>query len=171
MLEYRTFIKKLKFPVETLPANLTLAGMVSEVFALVLFVGALLLLRGSVPLSVAWLPLLIIPQLLFTAGLCWFLAALGVFFRDLAQINGFLLTIWFFLTPICYSEAPVPPAARAILTKNPIYVLVRGYRSVFLEAHAPAWGPLWKLWLLSVLVFLVGYAWFYKLRKSFADVI
>ena len=51
-----------------------------------------------------WLPVLLVPQMLFTAGVSWFLAALGVFVRDLGQIIGFLLTIWFFLTPICYPE-------------------------------------------------------------------
>ena len=59
---------------------------------------------------VLWLPALLIPQLLFTAGLSWFLAALGVFVRDLGQIMGFLMTIWFFVTPICYPEDLVPGA-------------------------------------------------------------
>jgi ABC-type polysaccharide/polyol phosphate export permease len=49
--------------------------------------------------------------------------------------------------------------------------MVRAYRSIFLEAAAPAWHSLWKLWLVSVAIFLLGHAWFYKLRKSFADVI
>jgi ABC-type polysaccharide/polyol phosphate export permease len=58
-----------------------------------------------------------------------------------------------------------------ILSKNPMFVLVRGYRAILLEGAAPTFGPLWKLWLLSGAVFVVGHAWFYKLRKSFADVI
>jgi lipopolysaccharide transport system permease protein len=169
MLEHRQFIKKLRFPIETLPINIMVSGLVSEVFGLVIFLAGLLLARGRVPLSILWLPVLVIPQMLFTAGLCWFLAALGVFVRDLPQINGFLLTLWFFLTPICYVDAGMPESARAILTRNPIYVLVSGYRSIFLDGHAPAWGPLWKLWLLAALVFILGHAWFYKLRKSFAD--
>ena len=171
MLEYRSFIKKLRFPVETLPVNLALAGLVSEAFGLAVFVLGFLLARGVPPASVLWLPALIVPQVLFTAGLCWFLAALGVFVRDLAQVNGFLLTIWFFLTPICYSEEGMPQGAKWLLKKNPIYVMVTGYRAVFLEGRAPDWGPLWKLWVLAAVVFLAGYAWFHKLRKSFADVI
>jgi lipopolysaccharide transport system permease protein len=112
--------------------------------------------------------------MLFTAGLCWLLAALGVFFRDLAQINGFLLTIWFFLTPICYPEtllATMPAVAQAILRRNPMYVLVSGYRDLFLRGHAPAWEPLAKFYLLSIVVFLAGHACFHKLKKSFADII
>ena len=101
----------------------------------------------------------------------WFLAALGVFLRDLGQVIGFLLTLWFFLTPICYPDTSLPAEFRPLFSKNPIYVLVRGYRAIFLEHHAPEFGPLWKLWVVSAAVFVVGHAWFYKLRKSFADII
>jgi lipopolysaccharide transport system permease protein len=171
MLEHRNFVKKLVFAVETLPVNLVAAGLVSELFAVVLFCVFLLAARGGVPASVVWLPALLIPQVLFTAGVSWFLAALGVFVRDLGQVMGFVLTIWFFVTPICYPETSLPPAATVLLSKNPIYVLVRGYRAIFLENRAPAFGALWKLWLLSIVVFVLGHAWFYKLRKSFADMI
>jgi lipopolysaccharide transport system permease protein len=169
--EHRNFIKKLVFAVETLPVNLVVAGLVSEFFAVVLFCVFLLATRGSVPFSVLWLPVLLVPQVLLTAGVSWFLSALGVFVRDLGQIIGFVLTLCFFLTPICYPETSLPARFLPWFAKNPIYVLVRGYRAIFLEGHAPDFGPLWKLWLIAAAVFLLGHAWFYKLRKSFPDII
>jgi lipopolysaccharide transport system permease protein len=169
MIEHRNFVKKLVFAVETLPVNLVAAGLITELFAVLLYCGFLLVTRGQIPATVLWLPVLLIPQLLFTAGIAWFLAGLGVFVRDLGQIMGFVLTLWFFTTPICYPEDQLPASAAAVLTKNPIYILVRGYRAIFLESHNPAFGSLWKLYLLSAVVFLLGHAWFYKLRKSFPD--
>src|SRR5579872_5989448 len=171
IIEHRTFVKKLVFPLDTLSVNHTISGFVTEMFATVVFLCFLIALRHHVPATVSWLPVLLIPQLMFTLGLCWFLAALGVFVRDLAQVIGFLLTLWFFVTPICYPEQSLPHAAAPLLAKNPVYVLVRGYRAIFLEGHAPALGPLWKLWLVALAVFVLGHAWFYKLRKSFADII
>jgi lipopolysaccharide transport system permease protein len=171
MIEHRNFVKKLVFAIETLPFTLVVSGLLSEMFGLLLFSAGFFAIRGTLPLSVAWLPVLIVPQVLFAAGVAWFLAALGVFVRDLGQIIGFLLTLWFFLTPICYPESSLPAMAVPLLAKNPIYVLVRGYRAIFLEGHAPAFGPLWKLWLVSLATFVLGHAWFYKLRKSFADII
>jgi len=174
MVEHRNFIKKLVFPVETLPVNLVVSGLVTEFFGVMLFVLALLIVRGRVPQTALYLPALLIPQMLLTAGICWFLSALGVFVRDLAQINGYLVTIWFFITPICYPEAQLnslPSAAVAILTKNPAYVLVRGYRAILLEAKPPDWSALAWLTAFSIAVFLFGHAWFYKLRKSIADLI
>jgi ABC-type polysaccharide/polyol phosphate export permease len=58
-----------------------------------------------------------------------------------------------------------------ILSKNPMFVLVRGYRAALLEGHAPNLSSLWKLCVISAVVFVLGHAWFYKLRKSFADII
>jgi lipopolysaccharide transport system permease protein len=171
MLEHRNFVKKLLFPVETLPVNLVAAGLMTQAIAVLLFVAALLLIRGAIPASALWLPALLIPQILLTLGLCWFLAALGVFARDLGQIIGFLLTLWFFLTPICYPESSLPASAAWLLSKNPLFVLVRGYRTVLLEGAAPNALSLVKLWGLSVAIFLGGHALFHKLRRSFADVV
>ena len=169
--EHRNFVKKLVFAVETLPLNLVGSGLVNEFFAVLLYCLFLLAVRHNVPGSVLWLPALLVPQILFTAGLSWFLAALGVFVRDLGQIMGFAMTVWFFITPICYPEDSLPKAAAGLLSMNPVYVLVRGYRAIFLENRAPPLGVLWKLWLLAAVVFILGHAWFYKLRKSFADML
>ncbi len=171
VLEHRNFVKKLVFPIEILPVNLAIAGLVTQAFALGVFFVFLLATRGTVPLTALWLPVLVAPQLLFTLGLAWFLAALGVYLRDLGQIIGYLLTLWFFLTPICYPEASLPDAAVPILAKNPIYVLVNGFRECLLENRPPPFDPLWKLWLVAAATFFLGHAWFYKLRRSFPDVI
>lgn len=174
VLEHRNFVRKLVFAIETLPFNLVAAGLVSEFFAALLYGAFVLAVRHSLPLTILWLPLLLVPQVMFTAGVSWFLAALGAFVRDLGQLIGFILTIWFFMTPICYPEESwkgLPHFAVALLSKNPVYILVRGYRAIFLERQPPAFGPLWKFWILSAVVFVLGHAWFYKLRKSFADMV
>ncbi|MBV8820385.1 MAG: ABC transporter permease, partial [Acidobacteriaceae bacterium] len=151
--------------------NQVLSGFVTELFALSLFLLALLLFRHSIPTTIVWLPVVMLPQLLFTLGVCWFLAGLGAFLRDLGQIMGFLLNLWFFLTPICYLDTTLSKTALRFLGKNPIYTLVRGYRAILLEHTAPEMGPMIKLWILATIVFLIGHAWFYKLRRAFADVI
>jgi lipopolysaccharide transport system permease protein len=170
ILEYRSFVKKIVFPLETLPVNLVISGAVTEVFALLIFVCGLLAVRQAVPASVLWLPVLIVPQILFTAGLCWILAATGVYVRDLGQVTGYLLTLWFFLTPICYPESQLKEAVR-ILRWNPLFTLVKAYRAVLLENQAPSLKGVVALWVVAVVVAVVGYAWFHRLRKAFADVI
>jgi len=171
MLEYRSFVKKLVFPLETLPMNLVISGAVTEAIGVAIFTLGLLYSRHALPWSVLWLPALIVPQLLFTVGLCWFLAALGVFLRDLGQILGFILTAWFFLTPICYPESQLQGTMRTAQSFNPIFVLVHGYRTVFLDQRAPDAMPLVGLWIAAMVLALLGHAFFHRLRRSFPDVI
>jgi lipopolysaccharide transport system permease protein len=169
--EHVTLIKKVIFPVEILPVVRTLAALVPQAAAIAIFVALLFATRGAVPSTALWLPVLLIPQILLTLGVSYMLAAAGAFLRDLAQLIGFALTLLFFLTPICYPDSSLPAAALPILGKNPVYILVRGYRAIFIEARAPEWQAIWKLWLLSGIAFAIGYRWFRSLQRSFADVL
>ena len=171
ILDHRTFVKKLVFPIEILPVNLAVAGLVSEAFGAIIFALGMWYFGRPFGPTILYLPVLLVPQLLFTLGLCWFLAALGVFFRDIGQIIGFVLTLWFFMTPICYPMASLPSKWLWLFAQNPLYILVGNYRLIFLETLSPDWRSLAKLGALSVLVFLAGHAWFYKLRRSFADLL
>jgi lipopolysaccharide transport system permease protein len=169
ILENRNFVKKLVFPVEILPVNSVVAGLVTSALATLLFLLAVVAIKGALPWTAALLPLWIAPLFLFTLGLSWALAATGVFLRDLTHIIGFLITLWFFITPICYPEASLPPALAPLLLKNPMFQFVRAYRMLLLEGQLPAWSAFAKLWLLGGAVFFAGYAWFARLKRSFAD--
>lgn len=171
LLEHRTLVTRVLFPVEILPVNITVGGLVSQFFLTIVFMSSLLWLKGGIPIAALWLPVVFVPQVLLTIGLCWFLAALGVFLRDTGQVMAFLLTLWFFATPICYPEAALPAQARGFFEANPLYVLVRAYRAIFLERSAPDWAALGILWAAAAATFVLGYAWFHKSRKSFADVL
>lgn len=171
IVENRNFIKKLVFPSEILPLNPVVAGAVTEGFALAILLGLVVVTRGLPPATIAWLPVLIVPRLLLTAGVCWLLSALGVFFRDLGQIIGFLLTLVFFLTPICYPESQLPGWALGVLSKSPLYALVNGYRAVILESRSPEWLPVAWAWVAGLGAFWVGHAFFWKYRRSFPDIL
>lgn len=171
VLEHAAFVRKLVFPVEILPVNLVFAGLFSQFFGVLIFLAGMAAFGETPPLTAGYLPLLLVPQVLLTMGLCWFFAALGVIFRDLGQIIGFLLTVWFFITPICYPESSLPENLMGVYALNPLFVLVRGYRAILLEGAPPAWQPLAWLTLGSAMVFVAGFAWFYKLKRSFADLV
>ncbi len=173
VLEHRTLVKRVLFPIEIVPVNVTLAGLVSEFFGALVFLAVLLAVRHSVPLSVMYLPAIIVPQILLTLGLSWFLAGLGVFLRDVGQFLAFFLTLLFFCTPICYPEpqSGVPEALKSFFRVNPIYVMVKAYRAVLLDGTPPNWTSLAWLTLVALAAFIFGFAWFYKSRKAFADVL
>ena len=171
VIEYRGFVKRVLFPLEILPVNLTAMGLATELFALAIYLVALITLGPGLHLSALYLPLVLVPQLLLTVGICWFLASLGVFLRDTGQIIGFVLTIWFFVTPICYPAESLPQQWLWLFRKNPVYVMVAAYRAILLAGTAPEWVPLAKLWMAALAAFWAGHAWFFKAKKSFADLV
>lgn len=169
--ESRNLVKKLVFPVEILPVNLVVTALITEVLALGIYLFFVRAAVRWVPETGLWVPVLMIPQALLTAGVCWAWSAIGLYFRDLAQINGFLLTLLFFLTPICYSEDLLPLGIRAILQKSPLYKLVALYRYVLVDIRSPDWGLYLQLFAISLIVFYAGYALFRRMRRTFVDVL
>jgi lipopolysaccharide transport system permease protein len=169
VVDNSNFVKRVIFPLEILPVNLTLLGLVTEAFALLIFFVALVAFGPGLFLTAAYLPLVLVPQVLFTAGICWLLAALGVFLRDTGQIMGFVLTVWFFATPIVYYPTALPPQWLWLFQLNPMYAIVDSYRAIFLRGAAPPLFPLAALTAVALLVFWFGHSFFYKVRKSFAD--
>lgn len=169
--ENRNLITRLIFPLEILPLNLCLAALVTGLTALLVYFGFLVFTRGAIPWTACYLPFILIPQFLFTAGLVYALSALGVFLRDLVYIVSLSLTLWFFLTPICYPESSLPPALVPMLAMNPVYLFVRAYRLVLVEARSPEWLGLMQLAALSLGIFYLGFIYFAAVKKRFADVV
>ncbi len=164
-------VKRVVFPLETLPAAQTLVALTTQMFSSLALVVAALIIRREIHLTLLWLPVLVVPQLIATLGAAWLIASLGVFLRDTAQAIGLVLTAWMFLTPIIYPETNVPKAYRSLININPFTSLVRSYRRIMLEGLAPDWGGLAYFTIFALLLFLFGYWWFARTRKGFADVI
>lgn len=171
IVAHSNLVKRVVFPLETLPIAETLASLGNQLFGTLALLVAILVIRHEFHLTLFWLPVLVIPQFLFTLGVAWLLASLGVFLRDIAQGISLLLMAWMFLTPIIYPEAIVPDRFRSFININPFTSLIRSYRRVLLEGMQPDWRGLAYFTAVAVLIFLFGYWWFARTRKSFADVI
>jgi homopolymeric O-antigen transport system permease protein len=164
-------VKRVVFPLETLPAAQAFAALGNQLFATIALLIATLVIRQNLQLTALWLPVLLIPQLLLALGAAWLIASLGVFLRDIAQGITLLLMAWMYLTPIIYPESIVPERFRWFIGVNPFTSLVRSYRRVFLDGLAPDWRGLLYFSLVALVVFVFGYWWFARTRKNFADVI
>jgi lipopolysaccharide transport system permease protein len=132
---------------------------------------AILIIRQEIPLTALWLPVLIIPQLLFVLGAAWLIASFGVFLRDIAQGISLFMMAWMFLTPIIYPESIVPARYRLFINLNPLTPLIRNFRRVLIEGLAPDWAGLAYFSAFAIVSFFFGYWWFARTRKNFADVI
>ena len=171
VVAHTNLVKRVVFPLEILPLAQTLAGLAGQAFGTVALVAAAVVLRGELHATLLWLPVLVVPQLLLTLGASWFVASLGVFVRDTAQALSLVLMAWMYLTPIIYPEHLVPARFRPALELNPFTPLVRGYRRVVLEGAPPDFPGLAYAAAVGLAAFLLGYWWFARSRKNFADVL
>lgn len=171
VVAHANLVKRVVFPLETLPVAQALAALAGQLFGTAALLVATLVVRGELHATTLWLPVLLVPQLLLTLGASWLVASLGVFLRDTAQALSLLLMVWMYLTPVIYPESVVPERYRALLSANPFTHLVRSYRNCLLEGAAPDWPGLGYFTLVAVITFVLGYWWFARTRKNFADVI
>jgi lipopolysaccharide transport system permease protein len=171
VVAHSNLVKRVVFPLETLPVAQALAALAAQLFGTVALLAATVLIRGELHATLLWLPVLLVPQVLLTLGGAWLVASLGVFVRDTAQALGLLLMTWMYTTPIIYPEQVVPARFRPALELNPFTPLVRSYRRALLEGAPPDWPGLAYAAALGLAAFLVGYWWFARTRKNFADVI
>jgi lipopolysaccharide transport system permease protein len=168
---HANLVKRVVFPLETLPVAQTLAAVANQMFGTVALVLAALILRREIHATVVFLPLLVIPQIIATLGASWLLASLGVFVRDIVQGITLLLMAWMYLTPIIYPESLVPERYRVLVNLNPFTALVRNYRRILLDGSPPDWRGLAYFTGFAIISFVFGYWWFARTRKNFADVI
>jgi len=164
-------IKKVLFPAEVLPFVTVLANMVHFFLGLPILAIFLIYYRRPLdPIELLWFPVIVFVQLVLLLGLSLFAAALTVHFRDLKDILGNLLTLWFFATPIIYPMSEAPERFRWLLNLNPMTHLAISYQEVlfYIGPHGH-WRWLMALLAGSVAVFLAGYFVFDRLRDSFAE--
>lgn len=171
MLQNVTYIKKVVFPLEILPWVALFAALFNAVVSFIVLAIGYIVIIGVPPWTAALIPLLIIPHLLLTLGLSLFLASIGVFIRDLQHIITVFTMILMFLTPIFFPLSAVPEAFRSIIQWSPLSIAVEEMRSVLFWSQTP--DPiLWGVYAVaSWLIAWLGYVWFMKTKKGFADVV
>lgn len=165
------YVKKVVFPLEILALTTLGAALFHAAIAFCIVILANLLVNGVLFWSIILVPLVLLPLCLISLGLGWFLASLGVFLRDISNIVVLATQILLFLTPIFYDAATLPSVLRSLMGINPMAWCVNNVRNVVLWGVVPNVGE-WLIWCaVSFVIFVLGYAWFMKTRKAFADVL
>lgn len=166
-----SYVTKVVFPLEILPAVSLLSALFHATVSFSVWLVFHLLVRGAPPLTIWQAPLAIVPLVLITLGLSWWLASLGVFLRDVPHVVGVLTTMLMFLSPIFFALDAVPESFRAFMVANPLTNLIEDFRAVALWGRGLRWGIWAQQVALSVFVAWLGFVWFQKTRTGFADVL
>lgn len=167
----QNLVKKVIFPLEILPLAQTLSTFaLGMAWFVMLFFGAYFVL-GTFSWTMLLLPLVLIPLILFTTGIAYLVASLGVYVRDTQYVIGVILQVLFFATPIFYSISAVPQEFRIYLEVNPLTLMIEQARNVFLYGQLPDWPVLGIALGVSLIVMQCGYFFFERTKRGFADVL
>jgi lipopolysaccharide transport system permease protein len=170
VLSYPNFVKKVVFPLEILPVITAGSATITSIISIGLLLVASQLFLGKISSTAIFVPLIYLPLLFLSLGLGWFLSAIGVYFRDFAQIIPLVTQILFFLTPIVYPAENIPTSLQWVMKINPLAMIVTNFRNLLI------WNvffPIkeWTIWtILTSIIAMLGYGWFVWSKKGFADV-
>jgi len=164
-------ITKTYFPREVLPFAAVAARGMDFLCAALVFVGLMLFYRVPPSLTMAFLPLLLLIQIILTLGVSLIGAAANVMYRDIGQAVPLAIQLWMYATPIIYPVTLVPERWRGLYMLNPMAGLIDAYRRVILLGQMPQWEYVGMSAVISTLVFVIAYSYFKHAEKEFADVI
>ena len=162
-------VQKVVFPTEILPFTNAIASMVDKVFGFGALLVMLLLFGRTLHLTLLYMPVIVVLQMIFILGLTYIMAVLGTFLPDVGEVMRPVIRGMFFVTPILWPPDRLPDSLSWIEDYNPLAYLVNAYRDLILDGTMP--GALSTLYftLFSVALFIVGFALFVRLKPRFTD--
>lgn len=171
ILANQNYVKKVIFPLEILPWVVIGSALFHALVSLAVWILTYIVLFGVPHLTIFFLPLVLLPFILFIAGIIWGFSALGVYFRDISQFINMFTSLLMFISPIFYPLSSIPEQYRYLFELNPITPTIEKIRSVLFFGIAPDFLSLLTNIFFGTLVAYLGFYFFQKSRKGFADVL
>ena len=165
------YVKKVIFPLEIMPLVTLGAALFHAVISVGVLLAFILIVNHALSWTLILAPLVLLPLFLFTLGLSWFLSSLGVYLRDVGQTVGIFTTVLMFLSPVFYPVANLPEAYQGVVMLNPIAIVLEQARDVLIWGKMPDLALYGIQLIASTFIAWLGFAWFQKTRKGFADVL
>lgn len=165
------FVKRVIFPLEILPWSTVSSALFNTFMNFIVFLALNLAMGGALTWTILLAPVVFAPLVILTLGVCWLLAAFGVYLRDISQVTGVVATVMLFLSSAMFPIKAIPEQYRILFELNPLTFIIDQMREVALWGNLPDWGGLLVYTLLSIVVFYLGFACFHFSRKGFADVL
>jgi len=178
-------IKQIQFPKIVLPVAAVTAGIVSFAFGTIALGLLMIFFADRISVYLVFIPLIAAVQYVFTLACALLVAAGNVFFRDLGNVVGHVLRLWWFLSPGLYSLASLDqihffkanPIIATLANANPFAILFESYRTVIYGTPtAPPNGPpnvgsLAVLLVASTVLLALTTIVFKRLEPNFAKII
>jgi lipopolysaccharide transport system permease protein len=166
-----TFVKRVVFPIEVLPASEAVGSSIQAMISLGLCLIGVAVWGDGLGWPALWLIYLLPCCGLLAFGIAWIFSALGVFFRDVGQVTPLLSMALLYSSGVFYAVEQVPSGIWAWLRFNPLIHAIDTAHQVVLWGGQPSTASLLYLGIASVGVCALGYFFFMKVQRSFADLL
>lgn len=169
ILDGRMYVGKTLFPTEVLIVVPVISAAVNFTLSLPLLLVFALAMHVHLGWPLVALPLLVLIEFLLVQGLVLLAATVNVFFRDLQQLMQYGLTIWFYITPIFYTRAMVPPRFDFLVAANPFAPIAIAFQNIFYSGVFPDLKSLLFPLLFSLILLGFAHGVFARSRESFSQ--
>ena len=164
-----SLVTKVYFPREIFPFSAVLVAFIDFAVSSLVLV-AMVAYYGVTPTwAVAFLPVVVADNVVFTLGVALPLAMGNLFYRDVKFIFEVVIQVWMFATSVLYPVGNVGGRAGAILQWNPMTPIIDAYRDVLLLGRLPALAPFGITALASVVLLAVSWVTFHRAEFTFAE--
>ena len=166
-------IRKIYFPRELFPISSVLGACVDFLFTFLIFIGLMVYYRADVTMTdnILWVVPILLVQLMFTLGICFFASAINVYYRDVKFALPFIIQLWMYACPIIYPASLIPERLHTLYFMNPMASAIDSYRTVLLEGVAPNLTYLGMGAAVAILLLALGYWYFKRVEMEFADIV
>lgn len=162
-------VTKVYFPREVLPFSAVIVALIDFLVASTVL-AALMAYYGIAPAwSVLFLPVVLVVQLAFTAGVALLVSMANLFYADVKYVLELALIVWMFSTSVVYPVDRVGGAAGELLALNPMTPIIEAYRSILIRGELPAALPFMAVTLVSFATLAVGWLTFHRAEFRFAE--
>jgi len=169
--ENENYVKKVIFPLWIIPVVALNAALFHLLVSSLVLVLCLLFYNGQLPVTILLFPILLLPYIIIALGLSWFLAALGVYLKDLIQVLPVISAVLLFLAPVFYPMEALPADYQSLLYYNPVTYVVIAARDLLLVGSVPEWMGYLKYISIAGVIALLGIGFFSRTKAGFADVL
>ena len=164
-------VTKIYFPREIFPFSSIGAASVDFGISFCLLLVMMIFYRTPVTPWLLFVPVLVLIQIILSAGISLLASAANVFYRDIRFIFELGVQLWMYLTPVIYSVDAVPERFIWLYMANPMAPIIDSYRKILVLGQPPEWRFLGMAAGVSLLIFIIGYRYFKKMEGKFADII
>lgn len=116
-----------------------------------------------------FLPVIFYLQQILAFALGLLAATLNVFIRDLKEIVGIILQMWFWFTPLVYVTDILPEFVKNILIFNPAFIISQAYHNIFVYNKYPNFLGLIIITIIAHVLLAAAFAVFRRLEKDVRD--